>query len=148
MCVHVLEYVYLYILKFYLYVLCITIIVQSKNNNNNNNNCDSPIKFCAQTQHYWTLCFLPFYTNIAFQFYMPYRECFITWFLSFFIHGGLGNEAINVLLAISKKVATQLCRPLNEVMSGIYSRLSLTLMRQNARAILSRCASPNTCFDF
>ena len=51
------------------------------------------------------------------------------------VFGGWSNEAINVLLAISKKVATQLCRPLNEVMSGIYSRLSLTLMRQNARAI-------------
>ena len=40
------------------------------------------------------------------------------------VFGAWGNEAINVLLAISKKVATQLCRPLNEVMSGIYSRPS------------------------
>ena len=64
------------------------------------------------------------------------------------VFGGWGNEAINVLLAISKKVVTQLCRPLNEVMSGIYSRLSLTLMRQNARATLARCVSPNTCCDF
>ena len=64
------------------------------------------------------------------------------------VFGGWGNEAINVLVAISIKVATQLCRPLNEVLSGIYSRLSLTLMRQNARAILARCVSPNTCCDF
>ena len=64
------------------------------------------------------------------------------------VFGGWGNGAINVLLAISKKVATQLCRPLNKVMSGIYSRLSLTLMRQNARAISARCVSPNTCCDF
>ena len=64
------------------------------------------------------------------------------------VFGGWGNETINVLLAISKMVATQLCRPLNEVMSGIYSRLSLPLMRQNARPILARCVSPNTCCDF
>ncbi|KAL5464029.1 hypothetical protein EMCRGX_G032986 [Ephydatia muelleri] len=62
-----------------------------------------------------------------------------------FVFGGWGNEAINVLLTISKKVAT---RPLNEVISNIYSRLSLTLMRQNARAILARCVSPNTCCLF
>ena len=48
------------------------------------------------------------------------------------VFGGWGNEAINVLLTISKKVAMHLCRPLNEVISNIYSRLSLTLMRQNA----------------
>ena len=64
------------------------------------------------------------------------------------VFGGWGNEAINVLLTISKKVATHLCRPLNEVISNIYSRLSLTLMRQNARAILARCISPNACCDF
>ena len=61
------------------------------------------------------------------------------------VFGGWGND---VLLAISRKVATQLCRPLNEVMLGIYSRLNLTLMRQNAGAILARCVSPNTCCDF
>ena len=64
------------------------------------------------------------------------------------VFGGWGNEAINVLLTISKKVATHLCRPLNEVISNIYSRLSLTLMRQNVRAILARCVSPNACCDF
>ena len=64
------------------------------------------------------------------------------------VFGGWGNEAINVLLTISKKVATHLCRPLNEVISNIYSRLSLALMRQNARAILARCVSPNICCDF
>ena len=64
------------------------------------------------------------------------------------VFGGWGNEAINVLLTISKKVATHLCRPLNEVISNIYSRLSLTLMRQNARAILARYVSPNACCDF
>ena len=64
------------------------------------------------------------------------------------VFGGWGNEAINVLSTISIKVATQLCRPLNEVVSNIYSRLSLTLMRQNAGAILARHVSPNTCCDF
>ena len=62
------------------------------------------------------------------------------------VFGGWGNEAINVLLTISKKVATHLCRPLNEVISNIYSRL--TLMRQNARAILTRCVSPNASVTF
>ena len=56
------------------------------------------------------------------------------------VFGGWGNEAINVL---SKKVATQLCRPLNEVISTMYGPLSLTLMRQNVRAILARCVSPH-----
>ena len=51
------------------------------------------------------------------------------------VFGRWGNEAINVLLTLSKKVATQLCRPLNEVISTMYSHLSLTLMRQNARAM-------------
>ena len=40
------------------------------------------------------------------------------------VWGGWGNEAINVLSKLSKKVATQLYRPLNEVMSTIDSRLS------------------------
>ena len=62
------------------------------------------------------------------------------------VFGGWGNEAI--WLTISKKLATHLCRPLNEVKSNIYSHLSLTLMRQNARAILARCVSPSTCCGF
>ena len=62
--------------------------------------------------------------------------------------GGWGNEAIDVLTKLSKKMATQLCRPLIEVTSTIYSRLSLILMRQNARAILARCVSPTTSCDF
>ena len=37
------------------------------------------------------------------------------------VFGEWGNEAINVLLAISKKVATQLCRPLNEVVGHLQS---------------------------
>ena len=64
------------------------------------------------------------------------------------VFGGWGNEAIDVLTKLSKKMATQLCRPLIEVTSTIYSRLSLILMRQNARAILARCASPTTSCDF
>ena len=54
------------------------------------------------------------------------------------VFGGWGNEAIDVLTKLSKKMANQLCRPLIEVSSTIYSRLSLILMRQNARAILAR----------
>ena len=53
------------------------------------------------------------------------------------VFGGRGNEAVDVFSTISKKVAPHLCRPLNEVKSTIYSHLSLTLMRQNARAILA-----------
>ena len=64
------------------------------------------------------------------------------------VFGGWGNEAINVLSKLSKKMATQLCRPLIEVISTIYSCLSLILMRQNARAILARCVSPTTSCDF
>ena len=41
---------------------------------------------------------------------------------------GWGNEAIDVLSKLSKKMATQLCRPLIKVTSTIYSRLSLILM--------------------
>ena len=64
------------------------------------------------------------------------------------VFGGWGNEAIDVLTKLSKKMATQLCRPLIEVTSTIYSRLSLILMRQNARAILARRVSPTTSCDF
>ena len=64
------------------------------------------------------------------------------------VFGGWGNEAIDVLNKLSKKMATQLCRSLIEVTSTIYSRLSLILMRQNARAILARCVSPTTSCDF
>ena len=42
---------------------------------------------------------------------------------------GWGNDAINVSSTLSKKVATQICRPLNEVVSTIYVPLSLTLIR-------------------
>ena len=64
------------------------------------------------------------------------------------VFGGWGNESIDVLTKLSKKMATQLCQPINEVTSTIYSRLSLILMRQNARAILARCVSPTTSCDF
>ena len=64
------------------------------------------------------------------------------------LFGGWGNEANDVLTKLSKKMATQLCRPLIEVTSTIYSRLSLILMRQNARAILARRVSPTTSCDF
>ena len=37
------------------------------------------------------------------------------------VFGGWGNEVINVLLAISTKVVTQLCRPLNEVVGHLQS---------------------------
>ena len=54
-----------------------------------------------------------------------------------------GAKKLSATAKLSKKVATQLCGPLNEVISTmIYSRLSLTLMWQNARAILARCVPP------
>ena len=64
------------------------------------------------------------------------------------VFGGWGNEAIDVLTKLSKKMATQLCQLLIEVTSTIYSRLSLILMRQNARAILARRVTPTTSCDF
>ena len=61
------------------------------------------------------------------------------------VFGGWGNETINVLSTLSKKVATQLCQPLNEVTSTMYGRLSLTLtlMRQNARTMLAQMCPTN-----
>ena len=52
------------------------------------------------------------------------------------------NEAIMCCLNCQKRW------PPSEVTSTIYSRLSLILMRQNARAILARCVSPTTSCDF
>ena len=49
--------------------------------------------------------------------------------------GPWSKEAIDAFLTLSKIVATQLCQPVNEVISTMSSSLSLTLMRQNARAI-------------
>ena len=64
------------------------------------------------------------------------------------VFGGWGNEAVNVLSTLSKKVATQLCQPLNEVISTMYGRLRLILMRQNARAMLARYVPPTTSCVF
>ena len=64
------------------------------------------------------------------------------------VFGGWGNEAINVLTKLSKKMAMQLSQPLIEVTSTIYSRLSHILMRQNARSILARFVPPTTSCDF
>ena len=66
------------------------------------------------------------------------------------LEGALYNIIIftNVLSKLSKKMATQLCQLLIEVTSTTYSRLSLILMMQNARAYLARCVSPTTSCDF
>ena len=58
------------------------------------------------------------------------------------VFGGWGNEAIICCLNCQKRW------PPSEVTSTIYSRLSLILMGQNARAILARCVSPTTSCDF
>ena len=54
------------------------------------------------------------------------------------VFGGWGNEAQEALSRVAKKLAIRTSRFWPEVLASIYCRLGITLMRQNARALLGR----------
>ena len=55
------------------------------------------------------------------------------------IYGGWGCEAQECFSRLRKRLAMQMALSDNEALSQIYCLLGVTLMRQNARAILLRC---------
>ncbi|KAL5499769.1 hypothetical protein EMCRGX_G011229 [Ephydatia muelleri] len=55
------------------------------------------------------------------------------------VYGGWGCEAQECFSRLSKRLAMQMGLSDNEALSQIYCLLGVTLMRQNARAILLRC---------
>ena len=57
------------------------------------------------------------------------------------VFGGRGNEAQQVFSRIAKKLAIKTSRFWPEVLASIYCHLSITLMHQNARALLARSTS-------
>ena len=52
------------------------------------------------------------------------------------VFGGWGSEAQEPLSRVAKKLAIRTSRFWPEVLASIYCRLGITLMRQNARALL------------
>ena len=56
------------------------------------------------------------------------------------VYGGWGYEAQECFSRLSKRLAMQVAVSETEALSQIYCLLAVTLMRQNARAILLRCA--------
>ena len=54
------------------------------------------------------------------------------------VFGGWGSEAQEALSRVAKKLAIRTSRFWPEVLASIYCRLGITLMRQNARALLGR----------
>ena len=57
------------------------------------------------------------------------------------VFGGWGSEAQEALSRVAKKLAIRTSRFWPEVLASIYCRLGITLMRQNARALLGRTTS-------
>ena len=55
-------------------------------------------------------------------------------------YGGWGCEAQEFFSRLSKRLAMQVGVGETEALSQMYCLLAVTLMRQNARAILLRCA--------
>ena len=55
------------------------------------------------------------------------------------VYGGWGCEAQECFSKLSKRLAMQMGLSDSEALSQIYCLLGVTLMRQNARAILLRC---------
>ena len=56
-------------------------------------------------------------------------------------HGGIWSEAQEALSRVAKKLAIRTSRFWPEVLASIYCRLGITLMHQNARALLGRTTS-------
>ena len=56
------------------------------------------------------------------------------------VYGGWGCEAQECFSRLSKRLAMQMALSESETLSQIYCLLGVTLMRQNARAILLRCS--------
>ena len=54
------------------------------------------------------------------------------------VFGGWGNEAQETLSRVAKKLAIRTSCFWPEVLASMYCRLGITLMRQNARALLGR----------
>ena len=54
------------------------------------------------------------------------------------VFGGWGSEAQEALSRVAKELAIRTSRFWPEVLASIYCRLGITLMRQNARALLGR----------
>ena len=54
------------------------------------------------------------------------------------IFGGWGNEVQEVLSRVAKKLAIRTSRFWPEVLASMYCHLGITLMHQNARALLGR----------
>ncbi|KAL5479454.1 hypothetical protein EMCRGX_G022979 [Ephydatia muelleri] len=54
------------------------------------------------------------------------------------VFGGWGNEAQEALSRVAKKLAIRISRFWPEVLASMYCHLGITLMRQNARALLGR----------
>ena len=50
-----------------------------------------------------------------------------------------GKEATEAFSQLASRIATLTCRPKSVVLSDIYGRLNLHLVRANATAILTRC---------
>ena len=82
------------------------------NNNNNNNNNAKNDQMCARLG--WTCIPL--------------------------VYGGWGCEAKECYSRLSKRLAMQVGICETEALCQMYCLLAVTLMRQNARAILLRCA--------
>ena len=57
------------------------------------------------------------------------------------VFGGWENEAQEALSRVAKKLAIRTSRFWPEVLASIYCHLGITLMRQNARALLGRTTS-------
>ena len=54
------------------------------------------------------------------------------------VFGGWGNEAQEALSRVAKKLAIRTSRFWPEVLASMYCHLGITLMHQNARALLGR----------
>ena len=54
-------------------------------------------------------------------------------------YGAWGKEATEAFSQLASRIATLTCRPKSVVLSDIYGRLNLHLVRANATAILTRC---------
>ena len=54
-------------------------------------------------------------------------------------YGAWGKEATEAFSQVASRIATLTCRPKSVVLSDIYGRLNLHLVRANATAILTRC---------
>ena len=54
-------------------------------------------------------------------------------------YGAWGKEAMETFSQLVSRLATLTCRPKSMILSDIYGRLNLHLVRANATAILTRC---------